>query len=29
MLIKKYTLPNIAAIDKYTKLCEDLINFKI
>ena len=25
---KKYTMPNIASIDKYTKLCEDLINFK-
>lgn len=25
---KKYTMPNIASIDKYTKLCEDLINFR-
>ena len=24
--LKKYTLPKIASIDKYTKLCEDLIN---
>ena len=26
--MKKYNLPQIASIDKYTKLCEDLINFK-
>ena len=25
---KKYDLPIIASVDKYTKLCEDLINFK-
>ncbi len=24
----KYSLPKIASIDKYTKLCEDLINFR-
>tara|TARA_B110001452_G_scaffold253508_1_gene244298 strand:- start:15204 stop:16385 length:1182 start_codon:yes stop_codon:yes gene_type:complete len=27
-VLKKYTLPKIASIDKYTKLCEDLINLK-
>ena len=27
-VLKKYKLPQIASIDKYTKLCEDLINFQ-
>ena len=27
-VLKKYNLPQIASIDKYTKLCEDLINFQ-
>jgi hypothetical protein len=27
-VLKKYTLPQIASIDKYTKLCKDLINLQ-
>ena len=27
-VLKKYNLPTIASVDKYTKLCENLLNFK-
>ena len=27
-LLKKYAIPKISSIDKYTKLCSDLLNFK-